>query len=84
MLSYAFLRFPMLSCAFHMLSYPFIRFYMLLYASFGQSVRRTTTREAASLSNRLLPAEAGKNRHFNYLVLVSISDECTALASNTR
>lgn len=25
-----------------------------------------------------------KNRHFNYLVLVSISDECTALASNTR
>jgi len=33
---------------------------MLLYASFGRSVRRTT-REAASLSNRLLPAEAGKN-----------------------
>ena len=54
----AFLRFPMLSCAFPMLSYPFIRFYMLLHALFGRSVR--TTREAASLSNRLLPAEAGK------------------------
>ena len=33
---------------------------MLLHALFGRSVR--TTREAASLSNRLLPAEAGKKK----------------------
>ena len=32
---------------------------MLLYDFIGQTVR-TPTRDAASLSNRLLPAEAGK------------------------
>ena len=55
-----------------MLSYAFIRFYMLLYAFIGQTVR-TPTRDAASLSNRLLPAEAGKKvitllfcHHFQY------------------
>ena len=55
-LIYAFIHF--LYAFIHFL-YAFIRFYMLLYAFIGQTVR-TTTRDAASLSNRLLPAEAGK------------------------
>ena len=61
MLLYAFIRFLY---AFIRFLYAFIRFYMLLYAFIGQTVRttRTTRRDAASLSNRLLPAEAGKNR----------------------
>ena len=37
---------------------------MLVNAFIGQTVR-TTTRDAASLSNRLLPAEAGKNKLWN-------------------
>ena len=63
MFSYAFICFHMFSYAFIRFSYAFIHFYMLLYAFIGQTVRRTTTRrrrDADSLSNRLLPAEAGK------------------------
>ena len=59
-LSYAFIRFQTLSICFNML---LLCFYMLFEAvkSYCVTRRRTTTREAASLSNRLLPAEAGKN-----------------------
>ena len=44
-----------------MFLYAFICFYTLLHALIGRTVRRTTRSEADSLSNRLLPAEAGKN-----------------------
>ena len=74
MFSYAFICLHMLSYNFYRLSYAFIRFlfafirfYMLLYAFIGQTVRRTTTRrrrDADSLSNRLLPAEAGKKSYW--------------------
>ena len=73
-LSYAFIRFHTLSYAFirfHTLFYAlerfsmflnaFICFYTLLHALIGQTVR-TRRSEADSLSNRLLPAEAGKKR----------------------
>ena len=74
-LSYAFLCFPALFLCFPTLSYAFTCFYMLLHALFGRSVRTTrTTREAASLSNRLLPAEAGKNptTHKAYSIVIYI------------
>ena len=64
-LSYAFIRFQTLSICFNML---LLCFYMLFEAvkSYCVTRRRTTTREAASLSNRLLPAEAGKNVFIKY------------------
>ena len=49
MLSYAFIRFHTLSYAFTMLLFAFTR------------LVGTRRRDAVSLSNRLLPAEAGKN-----------------------
>ena len=73
MVSYGFMCFHMLSYAlecfytllhafkrFYMFLYAFIHFHTLLHAFIGRTVRRR--RDAASLSNRLLPAEAGKNK----------------------
>ena len=63
--SYAFVHFHTLFYAlerFSMFLNAFICFYTLLHALIGRTVRTTSTRsEADSLSNRLLPAEAGKN-----------------------
>ena len=51
-----------------MFLYAFICFYTLLHALIGRTVRRTTRSEADSLSNWLLPAEAGKNIMDNHVM----------------